>query len=107
MSSHVSLVSVQINPEHEERRPLLKLIKMGGLQIYINPVCAGVIGESVDFYSRRAGGPFYRWRFEAESGRWCFSRVHPTILTLRRLCAANWKVVPLTLQARLDQHYLE
>lgn len=107
MSSRVSLVSAQIKLEHEKRRPLLKLIKMGGLQIYINPVCAGLTGEPGDFYSRRAGGPFYRWRFEEESGRWCFSRVHPTILTLRGFCATNWKVVPLALRARLAEHYME
>ena len=107
MSFRVSLVSALINPEDEEGSPLLRIIKMGGLQIYINSVCAGAANEHRDFYSRRAGGPFYRWRFEEESGRWSFSRVRPTILTLRGFSAANWKIVPLALQARLDQHYLD
>ena len=107
MSSRVSLVSTLINPEHEKSVPLLKLDKMGGLQIYIDSVFKGLTSESIDYYSRRAGGPFYRWRFEEESGQWSFSRVHPTILALRGFSAASWKAVPLALQARLDQHYLE
>jgi hypothetical protein len=108
MSSRPAFVSPPISPEQEEEeRPLLKTIKMGGLQIYINPVCAGLTGEPVAFYSRRAGGPFYRWSFEEESGRWRFSRVRPSLLTLRGFCAANWKIVPPELRARLDAHYME
>ena len=107
MSSRVSLASALVNPEHDESSPLLKIIKIGGLQIYTNPVSAGLTNGTGDFYSRREGGPFYRWRFEEESGRWCFSRVHPTSSTLRGFSAANWKVVPLALQASLDQHYLD
>jgi hypothetical protein len=107
MSSPVSLVSALVNPEDGESSPLLKIIKIGGLHIYTHPVSAGLTDETGDFYSRREGGPFYRWRFEEESGRWCFSRVRPTTSTLRGFSAANWKVVPPALQARLDQHYLD
>ena len=107
MSSRVSLTSALIDLKLEEREPLPKIIKIGGLQIYIDPVGAGLTNNPRDFYSRRAGGPFYRWSLEAKSGRWCFSRVQPTILTLRGFSPANWKAVPVALQAKLDQHYLD
>jgi hypothetical protein len=103
MNSRGSLVSAQINPEHEN----LKIFKIGGLQIYFNPICEELTSEPGDFYSRRAGGPFYRWRLEEESGRWCYYRVRPDIMTLRGLSLASWKVVPTALQVRIEQHYLD
>lgn len=77
---------------------------MSGLQVYINTVGADMPGV---FYSRRAGGPYYRWCFEEEIVRWRSSRVHPSALALKAFCLANWKTVPPALQVRLDEHYLE
>lgn len=79
---------------------------MDKLRVYFYPGSAPTGGGPRDFYSRRAGGPFYRWRFEEELGRWRGSRVHPLMPALKALCLANWKIVPPALQERLDEHYL-
>ena len=85
----------------------MKLIKRGGLRVYINPAGLNVPGEPGVFYSRRECGPYYRWCFGDESVRWQSLRVHPNALTLKAFCVASWNAVPPALQARLDEHYLE
>ncbi|HKZ77142.1 MAG TPA: hypothetical protein VJ124_02380 [Pyrinomonadaceae bacterium] len=80
---------------------------MNGLRLYIKPISAnGVVGKKV-FYSRRAGGPYYRWFFEEKLGRWQGLRMHACDLTLGELSLACWKAVPLALQVRLNEHYME
>jgi hypothetical protein len=83
----------------------IKLIKRGGLLIYINPAGPNVAGEPGVFYSRREGGPYYRWSFASESLRWRCTRVHPNGLTLKSFLVANWNLVPPALQAMLNEHY--
>lgn len=78
---------------------------MRELHVYVN--ASGAPAEREVFYSRRADGPLYRWRYEEAHGRWRFSRVHRSRLTFRALCLANWRAVPTTLQASLGEHYLE
>jgi hypothetical protein len=85
----------------------IKLIKKGGVRVYINPAGLNVPGEPGVFYSRRECGPYYRWSFGDESVRWRSSRVHPDALTLRAFCVASWNLVPPALQVRLDEHYSE
>ncbi|HEX8176461.1 MAG TPA: hypothetical protein VF543_15330 [Pyrinomonadaceae bacterium] len=85
----------------------IKLMKRGGLLIYINTAGPGGPGEPGVFYSRREGGPYYRWSFESESMRWRSTRVHPNASTLRSFSVANWNLVPPTLQASLNEHYSE
>jgi hypothetical protein len=85
----------------------IKLIKRGGLRVYINPAGSGVAGEPGVFYSRRECGPYYRWSFGDAPVRWRGSRVHPSELTIRAFCIASWNLVPPALQARLDEHYSE
>lgn len=85
----------------------IKLIKKGGLRVYINPAGMDVPGEPGVFYSRREEGPYYRWNFGDESVRWHSSRVYPSALTVKAFCVANWTNVPHSLQARLDEHYSE
>lgn len=80
---------------------------MRELRVYISPASTGALGEQGVFYSRRADGPFYRWRYDETPGRWRFSRVCPSRLALRELCVANWTAVPVALQAKLGDHYLE
>jgi hypothetical protein len=80
---------------------------MNGLRVYIHPVGADVRAGHNLFYSRRAGGPYYRWLYEEALGQWQCSRVHLSDLTLRALCIASWKAVPTTLQTKLGEHYLE
>ena len=80
---------------------------MKELHVYINLTDAEALGERGVFYSRRSDGPYYRWRYEETLGRWRFSRVHPSRLTLRAFCVASWKAVPVALRAKLDEHYPE
>jgi hypothetical protein len=79
---------------------------MNGLRVYINPENAAPSEQEV-FYSRRADGPFYCWRFEAKQGQWCGARVNQHDPVAKLLCMARWKAVPMSLQTRLDEHYME
>ena len=81
---------------------------MRELKVYVSsqPGKRGRV-EPLVYYTRRADGPFYRWLYESEAGQWNVSRVSPSKVTLRVLCAASWAVVPITLKARLSEHYLE
>ena len=65
-----------------------------------------LLGNEV-FYSCRAGGPFYRWRYEEKAARWRFSRVQLSVRAMKTLHAANWKGTPPALQRRLNEHYFE
>jgi hypothetical protein len=84
-------------------------IVMNGLRVYFHPsgqdTRAARCPEA--FYSRRADGPYYHWRYEEALGQWCCSRVHLPGAALKSLSIANWKSVPTALQARLGEHYLE
>jgi hypothetical protein len=71
------------------------------------PSVADGRGESPTFYSQRADGPYYRWLYVEGPGRWRFSRVHMSRLTLRVLSVARWDAVPAALQVRLGEHYLD
>jgi hypothetical protein len=78
---------------------------MQGLRVYLDltdPQVGGLI-----FYSQRAGGPYYRWRYEELRGKWLCSRMHAGDLTVRELVSAPWKEVPAALKSRLDLHYVE
>jgi hypothetical protein len=59
------------------------------------------------FYSRRSDGPYYLWRYEEKVGQWRGSRVNTTDFALRNLTMTTWRIVPLTLQIKLGEHYLE
>ena len=80
---------------------------MNTLRVYINPTGATTQSPHGVFYSRRADGPYYCWRYEEGLGRWLSSRVNLPDFTRRALCIASWKVVPAALQSKLDEHYLE
>ena len=80
---------------------------MNGLRVYINSVGTDTLSGHGVFYSRREDGPYYLWRYEQEIGQWRGSRVRSYDLTPKALCVASWKVVPIALQARLGEHYLE
>jgi hypothetical protein len=80
---------------------------MQGLRVYVDlkrtdPRAGGLI-----FYSQRAGGPYYRWRYEELRGEWLCSRMHAGDLTVRELVAAPWKEIPAALKSTLDLHYVE
>jgi hypothetical protein len=82
-------------------------MKRNGLRVYISPPSTETFGEECVFYSRRADGPYYRWCYEQEPGRWCSTRVHLSEMSIMAFCLASWKTVPPALQARLSEHYLE
>lgn len=80
---------------------------MRDLRVYIGAPDDKASDWPAAFYSRRAGGPIYRWLFEEESGRWRYARIDLTGQNVRLLSIAQWNTVPATLQAELWEHYLE
>ncbi|HZI87804.1 MAG TPA: hypothetical protein VFD48_13300 [Pyrinomonadaceae bacterium] len=79
---------------------------MKGLRVYLDSTRADLQGGSLIFYSQRAGGPYYRWRYEEVRG-WLCSRMHAGDLTFTQLVSAPWKEIPAGLKTTLDQHYVE
>src|SRR3954452_25336643 len=116
-SLHESRLRNSANQEHQSDGFLMEgngesLLTMGSpmkeLHVYSNPSDINWRGEATVFYSRRADGPFYRWlHMSNEPERWTFSRVHLSRDNVSELCIAKWTTVPVTLRARLCEHYLE
>jgi hypothetical protein len=80
---------------------------MNGLRVYTRLNGPGSIDVDNVFYSRRGDGPYYRWLFEEIIGQWRVSRVIAPDFNPHSLSVATWKAVPVTLQTRLSQHYME
>lgn len=80
---------------------------MKDLRIYIHPSTRAASDGRAVFYSRRADGPYYRWFYEEEVGRWRCARVHLSKFTLSVLCVESLGAVPTELQTQLGEHYLE
>jgi hypothetical protein len=80
---------------------------MNGLRVYIKLNVADQAGGPRIFYSRRANGPYYCWLYEEKVGQWRGSRVIATDFTPQSLSTASWKAVPVALQTKLGEHYLE
>ncbi len=80
---------------------------MNGLRVYIKPNGADPAVAQKVFYSRRGNGPYYRWLFEEKMGQWRVTRVIAADFTPQSLSMASWKAVPVALQTRLGEHYLE
>jgi hypothetical protein len=81
--------------------------EMNGLRIYVHVSEGETLGSRRVFYSRRSDGPYYLWRYEEKVGQWRGSRVHDTHFAPRDLTMTRWSIVPLTLQNKLGEHYLE
>jgi hypothetical protein len=79
---------------------------MNGLRIYINRIEPETTDDRI-FYSRRADGPYYRWRFEERLEQWRSARMHFEDVSPHDLCLSNWKTVPSALQRSLSEHYVE
>lgn len=87
--------------------PLSGQTKVNGVRIYTEPTSvAATPGDNV-FYSRRGEGPYYRWLYEEKVGKWRVARVVDANFTRQSLSLATWKTVPVALQTRLGEHYLE
>ena len=80
---------------------------MKGLRVYLDPKRTDPRGRGLIFYSQRAGGPLYRWRYEELRREWLCSRMNAGDLILTELVSAPWKEVPAALKTTLDQHYVE
>ena len=80
---------------------------MRDLRVYVRRVVKEAPAVPPVFYSRRADGPLYRWRYEEAPERWHYSRVRLSKLTLSVLSIMSWEAVPPALRDRLGEHYLE
>jgi hypothetical protein len=78
---------------------------MHGLRVYINTVGTDIQSKYGVFYSRRDGGPFYRWHYVEEKSRWCCSRVRLDLVPNSLRMAQ--KSVPTSLRTELMAHYLD
>jgi hypothetical protein len=81
--------------------------KMNGLRMYMRSVGTEPRSGPSVFYSRRGDGPYYQWRYEETVGQWRGSRVNVSEFAPLELLMANWKIVPIALQAKLGEHYLD
>lgn len=97
-------MSVRLKEKTGERS---KLTQIRELRVHLDPSALNARGEPKIFYSRRADGPYYCWLYLEKTEQWDVSRVHLSRLNLKALCIASWRLIPVTLQARLIEHYLE
>jgi len=86
---------------------VVRIDKMNGLRVYINPHVKETCGGFGVFYSRRENGPYYRWAFEESVELWRVSRVSLSDFSPKALSNANWKGVPAALQKSMVEHYQE
>ena len=93
----------------ETRTP--KLIQesqeMNGLRVYINTQATETHEGCGVFYSRRADGPYYRWRYDEKVTQWRVARMRLSDVTPKVLCTTNWKALPTALQRSMVEHYQE
>jgi len=73
---------------------------MNDLRVYVD-----LKRSSTVFYTRRAGGPYYRWRYEELRGQWLGSRMSAS--KLLELVSTPWKEVPTALKSSLAEHYVD
>ena len=78
---------------------------MNGLKVYIDLKRPDTLFAI--FYTKRAGGPCYRWRYEELRGQWLCSRMRAFELPVMELVSTPWKEVPNALKASLDEHYVD
>lgn len=80
---------------------------MNGLRIYSQLPSAGSPVGKETFYSRRADGPYYQWRYEEVRGRWVVSRLNTISVSVKEFTLTPWKNVPAALKLSLSDHYSE
>ena len=78
---------------------------MNGLTVYMDLKKSDTL--CTIFYTRRAGGPYYRWQYEEIRGKWRGSRMHSMELPVMQLVTTPWKEVPVALRSSLDEHYVD
>jgi hypothetical protein len=80
---------------------------MQGLRVYISATASTTDAQSKPevFYSRRGEGPYYRWHYAADAGRWRSSRLRLDLVPDSLRTAQ--KAVPAELRIELLEHYLD
>jgi hypothetical protein len=80
---------------------------MQGLRVYISATAGTTDAQSKPevFYSRRGEGPYYRWHYAAEAGRWRSSRLRLDLVPDSLRTAQ--KAVPAELRMELLEQYLD
>jgi hypothetical protein len=102
-----SVTAIAVAPTLESGPVIVRIDKMNGLRVYINPQVKETCGGYGVFYSRRENGPYYRWAYEEKVSLWRVSRVSPSDFSPKTLSNANWKGVPAALQKSMVEHYQE
>ena len=85
----------------------VRVAQMNGLRVYIPTLTNIADGEYKVFYSRRGAGPYYCWRYDEKGARWHSSRVNTSDVTAQMFATTSWKTVPMSLQTKLGEHYIE
>ena len=78
---------------------------MQGLRVYISATSTEARTKPEVFYSRRGEGPYYRWQYAEEAGRWRSSRLRLDLVPDSLRTAQ--KAVPAELRVELLEHYLD
>jgi hypothetical protein len=79
---------------------------MQGLRVYISATgTTDAQSKPEVFYSRRDEGPYYRWQYAEDAGRWRSSRVRLDLVPDSLRTAQ--KAVPAELRIELLEHYLD
>ena len=102
-----SPAAVAVVQTRESGPIVVRIDKMNGLRVYINPHVKETCGGFGVFYSRRENGPYYRWAYEEAVSLWRVSRVSLSDFAPKALANANWKGVPAALQKSMVEHYQE
>jgi hypothetical protein len=85
----------------------LEIDGMNDLRIYTNIEAPEQRGGFPVFYSRREGGPYYRWSYDDASRKWQAGRVSPAGVSPKEFAAASWKTIPVLLKRCIADHYLD
>lgn len=85
----------------------MNIVMVNGLRIYVNGDAREAAAGDRVFYSRRADGPYYRWRYDEKLKQWRSARVRVSDFSPKDLSMSNWKTVPPALQRSLIDHYQE
>jgi hypothetical protein len=78
---------------------------MNELRIYTNIQVPETRGGFPVFYSRREGGPYYRWSYDDAARNWQAGRVLPATVSPRAFATTAWKEVPNLLKRSIADHY--
>jgi len=78
---------------------------MNGIRMYVTSSTA-LLPNNV-FYSQRSRGPIYCWRYESTGNFWVGARLNPCDYCRENMCLTRWKHLPLELQAKLKEHYVD